>query len=211
MAQLDRIASRVEQPPMTDNVADLREYLKKLANIIAMLGKNLEYVINGNIDGTSNIRVNSIQANSMDVQELSAITANLGTMEAGRIYGAYIATTHEGNYPRVEFSDTANIMQAQGDADSSVGIRADFSGTPAVVWQDGAQSASMLLAAGILGLVTFGGADLSISPSGTLHLSAGSGQQVEFDNWYDVYSLGQTQTLGAALDALSARITALGG
>lgn len=104
-------------------------YLKQLANIVSAMKNDLEHMLNGNLD-VNNIRAKGIKAHSLDVEELSAITANLGKILAGliygvAIYGSYIATA-EGEYPRAEMSNTSNMFGAYGDANKYVKIEANL-------------------------------------------------------------------------------------
>lgn len=118
MAQLNETPTMISGPPNTDDVVTLRDYVANLAEILAKLSKDLDYIINGNLD-VNNIRANSITAIAMDVQELSAITANLGHITAGEIdsveiYGSKIATTR-GAMPRIEMSATNNLLKAENN------------------------------------------------------------------------------------------------
>lgn len=145
MAQLDQTATRVKGPPLTENAAELREYIKYLANIVAMLGKNLDYIINGNLDA-NNIRANSITANKLNVDELSAISANLGHITAGlieavQIFGSYIATST--GYPRVELSSSGNLFGAFASPTSFVTVTPAAYGSPSLRFEDGVTTSTI--------------------------------------------------------------------
>ena len=100
-----------------DYVRTLNDYVKRLANVISAISKDLDFMLNGHLDA-NNIRANSIEtknlkagsitadkiavgavtADKIDVNELSAISADLGHITAGRIdavemYGSYIYGT----------------------------------------------------------------------------------------------------------------------
>lgn len=130
---------RLSGPPDTQDLGQLLLYVKDLANTVAKMAKDLEFIINGNLDA-NNIRANSIQtknlqagsvsadkiqagsissdkiqagaitsekiqansvtADKIQVRQLSAISADMGKITAGEIYGAYIATS-EDRYPMV--------------------------------------------------------------------------------------------------------------
>lgn len=88
------------------NVDQLRSLVKQLHNAAVQQTEELLYLLN-NLD-TQNINEvdgdilvqGTVTAIKMNVQKLSAITADLGKMTAGEIYGAYIATS-EDQYPMV--------------------------------------------------------------------------------------------------------------
>lgn len=128
-------SSRLSAPPQTEDVAELRNYLKTTINQFALMMKDLDYVLNGNLD-VKNVRAKSITADRMDVDELSAITANMGEITAGiirgiEIYGSKISTNETG-YPKAEMSATENLFRVAIDADHTLTILADYSGTPGV-------------------------------------------------------------------------------
>lgn len=69
------------------------------------------------------IQANTITAAKMLVDELSAISADLGKITAGEIYGTYIAT-RENAFPRAEMSAMDNLFKAMQNANSYVSIDA---------------------------------------------------------------------------------------
>lgn len=125
----------MDQKKLIEYVSGLSEYLKETANQQAIIYKELDWMLNGNVDGkniransiTANeIKANSITANEMNVNELSAISANLGHITAGLIEaitmvssvitGSLIQTKAVGNYPRIELSSSNNLLKAEGSA-----------------------------------------------------------------------------------------------
>lgn len=145
MAQLNETPTRIAPPPNTDDLKTLRDYVANLAEITAKLAKDLDFIINGNLD-VDNIRANSITAIALDVQELSAISANLGHITAGEIesveiYGSKIATRKSG-YPRIELSNTNDLLSAKNFNSgiyTNINIEAqdDVIGIPAIVFGGG--------------------------------------------------------------------------
>ncbi|MGW8439975.1 hypothetical protein ACWGXJ_03065 [Paenibacillus sp. S33] len=96
------------------NVDQLRSLVKQLHNAAVQQTEELLYLLN-NLD-TRNINeidgdilvTGTITAAKMNVQKLSAIAADLGTITAGvidsvEIYGSYIATSRD-QFPKVEMS-----------------------------------------------------------------------------------------------------------
>ncbi|GKU76841.1 hypothetical protein [Paenibacillus sp. L3-i20] len=129
--------------------------IRELQDIIAKLAKELDYIINGNLD-VKNIRsksltaevikAGSITAEEMTVDKLSAITADLGTITAGllnavKIYGSYIATS-EDSYPRVEVSTTEKQFKAARTPTQFIEIEAEgiTSASPVFRFVDGSFS-----------------------------------------------------------------------
>lgn len=130
-------------------VKTLQEYIKKLANVLSAIRNDLEFLINGNLD-VKNIRANSITADRLSVDELSAISANLGHITAGlieavQIYGSYIATSQ--GYPRTEFSSTGNFLKAAASPTVDVTISPDGLGnaTPMLIFDHNGLFASMYI------------------------------------------------------------------
>lgn len=136
---------RIQGPPDTQDVGQILAYVKDLANTVAKMAKDLEFLVNGNLDA-NNIRANSIEtknlkansitaekiqagavtAEKISVNELSAISANLGHIVAGliesvQIFGSYIAT-RRGSFPRAEMSNAENLFGAYADNNRYVKI-----------------------------------------------------------------------------------------
>ena len=141
------------------NIPEENISLKDLANSVAIIMKELQWAINGNLD-VKNIRANSVNADrliantitalqimansitadKMDVTELSAISANLGHIIAGliesiEIYGSYIATAN-GTYPRIELSSIGNLLGAFLDATHSLRVEPNVGGAPGIGFYD---------------------------------------------------------------------------
>lgn len=117
----------------------------ELKNAVAKMTKELSWLLN-NLD-TRNMNYidgdvvvdGTITAAKMLVQELSAITANLGHIISGliesvEIYGSYIATRN-GEFPRAEMSSEQNLFGAYTDANRNVLIEAISvpTGSPRVI------------------------------------------------------------------------------
>lgn len=152
---------------------------EELVDLVAKVMKELEWVFS-NLDA-KNIKANSITANEikastitadrMKVTELSAITANLGTITAGimqavSIYGAYIATAN-GTFPRIELSNTANLLKAYKTLTNFLKIDVDIT-DPSIVFNNGTVNAS------IFNYTAFG-STFAITSDASVHLFANSG------------------------------------
>lgn len=160
------------------------------------------------------IIANTITADKMNVQQLSAIAADLGHITAGlieavQIFGSYIATST--GYPRAEMSNTSNLFQASSAAGRYIQMQSLASGIlPAIKLINDGLDGSIYPLTGNLRIETSADAgDITISSGQDLRLSAA--YNVTLSNWGVLYSFGNGQTLQEALDALSNRITALGG
>lgn len=138
-------APRIQGPPNTQDLSVVMEYVKDLANTVAKMAKDVEFILNGNV-AFDNIRTNGIVAKNIQaeaittekiqagavtadkitVNELSAISANLGHIVAGliesvQIFGSYIATSY-GSYPLVELSNTDNMLGAYKSPNNSLQV-----------------------------------------------------------------------------------------
>ena len=110
---------RVPGPPSNPDLQTLAKYVSDVANLFAVLCKEMDYLLNGSLD-VNNIRAKGIKAQNIDVDKLSAIAADLGTITAGvingiQIFGSYIATAN-GTFPRCEMSTTDNLFAAYGSS-----------------------------------------------------------------------------------------------
>ncbi|WP_110930680.1 hypothetical protein [Paenibacillus bouchesdurhonensis] len=103
---------RMSGPPQTEDVAVILDYVKQLANTVAKMAKDLEFILNGNVafdniraEGieaknikaeaittdklhansvtTNKIQAGAVTAEKITVNKLSAISANLGIITAG--------------------------------------------------------------------------------------------------------------------------------
>lgn len=100
----------LEQIKVLEEVGSLAELYEQ----VAKLQRTLRYLLNGNLD-FQNITVGGIKAQNIDVDQLSAIAADIGEVTAGiirgvEIYGSLIATSETG-YPRTEMSTTDNYFK----------------------------------------------------------------------------------------------------
>ncbi|WP_110933253.1 hypothetical protein [Paenibacillus bouchesdurhonensis] len=145
---------RMSGPPQTEDVAVILDYVKQLANTAAKMAKDLEFILNGNVAfdniraegieaknikaeaittdklqansvSTSKLQAGAVTAEKITVNELSAISANLGHIIAGLIeavdiFGSYIATSRY--YPRAEMSNTSNMFKASSSANKYAAV-----------------------------------------------------------------------------------------
>lgn len=203
----------------TQNIHVLQEIgtLEDLYEVVAKLQKTLKYLINGNLDfenlrarsiKADNIEVgsltaeeiaaNTITADKMLVNELSAITAKLGKITSGEIYGTYIAT-NEGTYPRAEMNNTSKHFRALASDDKYTEITTAFGGAPAFHSTDGETQ-------GFIQTFTILGNTFIIGSTHDIDLRPGTGRRVSIPSWSQVYSEGDHQTLATALNNLATAI-----
>lgn len=145
--------------------------LKQVIDALADLMDTLNFLLNGNLD-VKNIRAQSITADRMDVQQLSAIAADLGTITAGIIYGAYIATSN-GTFPRIEFSSVNKLLTAFSDALNHVDVTPSVGGAPGISWTvaDVLNAYLQSTPAGPL-LTSLGGTQITLQASSHLNLDS---------------------------------------
>ena len=207
-------SSMLTSPPQTEDVNELRMYLKTTINQLAVMMKELDYVLNGQID-VKNVRAKSIEADRLKVDELSAITANMGKLTSGKIYGAYIAT-QEGAYPRSEMSSTDNLFTAYMDANNYVRVAAEYSGAPSVYFISPNNSMIESITDATSSIDSL--KQLYLTSTQDIRLLPGSGYAVRLNSWNDLYFDSQGTSLGSVIGdiysqiaSLDARVTALGG
>lgn len=197
-------SSMLKNPPQTEDVAELRTYLKTTINQVAIMLKELDYVLNGNLD-IKNLKANSITAKYLSVDELSAITANLGTITAGiirgiSIYGSLISTNETG-YPRASISNSGNFFDVSTNAGDSIRIEEGLFGDPAIVIRDGGDVTAFIgMVAGALAIqgnvnIVIGTSDgnVTLNPSAVFNVPS----------WDKVVNQATGRTLQQDLDAKS--------
>lgn len=211
---------RISAPSNTKEVDVLLSYTKNLADITARMAKDLEFIINGNVDSkniraesieTRNLKANSITtdkinagaviAEKIDVKELSAISANLGHIVAGliesiEIYGSYIATSR-GGFPRCEMSNSDNLFAAHGGNGRSIKMVAyGNTGSPLLSFSDGQTLSLIYYKNGTFHIDVSSGSDIYINAN-NIYLSPYG--QVRVNSWENIYSDKEQQTLKQAL------------
>lgn len=199
------------------------DYAKKLANTISAIRNDLEFMLNGHLDA-NNIRANSIEtknlkagavtADKIDVNELSAITANLGHIISGliesvEIFGSYISTNRTG-YPRAEMSNTDNMFGAYKSSNNSIQIYSPVDRlSPIILFTaNGINSFLFYDPADNTFSVTSNYANIDISTQGDIQLY---GNSVRLSGWNSLWSNGESKTLKQELDAIDQRLRNLGG
>jgi hypothetical protein len=197
------------------------DIINKINTIVAQLRELLLTLDDYNFD--------KITAQVMDVQQLSAISADLGTINAGTIntvtmnsstinsttmnasdiYGSYIATAN-GAYPRAEMSNTANLFSVLVDALNYAQFTTSTGGGPGLSWtSSGSLSAYLAYAAGLI-LSTFGtNVPITLSPTGDIFLSPGGSAKVSA--WSKHVNTGTGHTLQQDLDAKANAFTGANG
>jgi len=232
MAQLEQTATRVKPPAQTGKVEDLQAYIKYLADIVAILGKNLDFIINGNLDAhniraesveTRNLKAGAVTAEKISVEQLSAISADLGHITAGlieavTIVGSLIQTSLPGIYPRIEFSSTDKLLRAEKDANTFVELDADLSGDPGYRFISPLINFIFSMFLDTVFLQTFGNSSIRLSPGADLFLQAGNYVQLESWNKLRNETTGRTlqQDLNSKANVFTGRtgsvlVSAAGG
>ncbi|WP_338841991.1 hypothetical protein [Paenibacillus glucanolyticus] len=224
---------RISAPPNTQDIGQVLSYVKDLANTVAKMAKDLEFLVNGNLDA-NNIRANSIEtknlkansitaekiqagavtADKITVNELSAISANLGHIVAGliesvEIFGSYIATSY-GSFPFVEMSNTDNMFGAYKSGDNAIQIYSPVERLSPVIrfTANGINSFLFYDPSDNTFSVTSSYANIDISTQGDLHLYA---NLVRLSGWNSLWSNGEARTLRDELDEIDRRLRSLGG
>lgn len=137
--------SQLKAPPLTDDPVELRKYINYLSNQIAIMFKDLDFTLNGDINFTNvkadgitakNIKAGSVTAEKIHVDELSAISADLGKITAGEVYGTYISTNETG-YPKTEMSNTEKLFRTSYDENNYINYVSNYANAPAIEFVTG--------------------------------------------------------------------------
>ncbi|MNM39097.1 hypothetical protein D3C81_498660 [compost metagenome] len=213
-------APRIASPGDLNNISEVLGYVKSLANTVALMAKDLEFIVNGNLD-VNNISANSITAEKIvagsvtadkiqagavtaekiDVNELSAISANLGHIVAGliesiQIFGSYIATRN-GGYPRAEMSNSDDLFAVYRDSTNYIKIAPDIFGNPAIRWmKDGVYVGAISTTLGMYEVWGYNNIKLNTNT-------------VRINSWSGLYSEYENKTLHDELNEIFDRLEAL--
>lgn len=166
-------------PQYNDIVIKVNLLVQELRNLLLSLDTlnvvelNAEVVVAGSITGDK-IAANTITANKMDVDQLSAISANLGHITAGlieavEIFGSYISTAN-GTYPRIDFSSLGNLLAAYLNANQYIAIDPDATGGPTLLFIDSSIMGALSYTGGAVTLNTLLGSNLVFNSAADLDL-----------------------------------------
>ncbi|MVP00344.1 hypothetical protein [Paenibacillus lutrae] len=138
---------------------------EQLGNLVGLIAKEVNYLMDGMI-GNENIRAKSIQADRIDVKELSAFTADIGHITAGLIEGIVIkASQFVGGTINIQTDATiGNNVYLGNQLDGNIkSIR--FSNSP-----------------GSAAYIRYLSGDISINADGFIALNIGSPQGLVVNN-----------------------------
>lgn len=193
-----------------NSMDELKNAVGKMAKELGWLLNNLDTKNMNEIDGDILV-TGTVTAGKINVNELSAISANLGHITAGlieavQIFGSYIAT-RQNAYPRCEMSATGNVFGAYNDANNHVAIEPDYGGSPAVRFTVTGVPRGRIH--NLLGYPMFESySSMDIKAVNTIYIDA---SRVRFDNWDKLYATNPGRTLGDELREAFDRIEALEG
>lgn len=242
---------RIPGPPQTEDLGVVLDYVKQLANSVAKMAKDLEFILNGNVAfdniraegieaknikaeaittdklhansvsadklqansvSTSKLQAGAVTAEKITVNQLSAISANLGIITAGlmqavEIFGSYIAT-RQGGYPRCEMSATGNVFAAYYNANNYIAVEPNYAGTP---------SLNLVVNGVVVGRFNaifgspelYGRYALDLKSEGNIYMNPSG--RVIVRSWDKIYSEEWGRTLREDLVEIFDRLEALGG
>lgn len=236
--QVPPVPPLAEAQEGAEQIKAIHSYMKKMANVLSSLSKDLEFMLNGHLD-VKNIRAEGVEARSIkagaietdkiaagavvadkiDVAELSAISADLGHITAGlveaikmvssTIIGSYIGTKEPGIYPRTEMSATDGYFGAFETEDKHIRIVEDYLG----------QGVTLVFVNGFFGggsmymgsdkLYVKGQNDLGIEANGNITFDSLGTRGCVFNSWSGIYSNGDGQSLRQALDSINTQLASI--
>lgn len=155
------------------------------------------------------IAAGTITADKLSVSQLSAIAADLGTITAGIIYGAYIATAN-GTVPRIELSSSTNLLEAFASLTDSIFIDPVTGGKVQLGFENSTTEVIIQAPAGIFLIATaLAAGEIQISSGEDLRLSAQGDTYV--DSWSELINNATGNTLQSDLDAKQDTLTGYTG
>lgn len=226
-----RHAPNIEGPPNTDDVAVLVDYVKKLANTVAMMSKDLEFIVNGTISSDNVREIAGYNVSSTELKHKSGIVGMNGadpqdpnairfwsgnadpTQAPFRVSQSGILTAVAAlflsalGYPRVELNSGSSLFAAYRIASDFIKIHAEFTGSPTIEFNNGSANAILSAAANTLILNTLLG-DLQLrSQSGNTLISAAGNMNingsVRFNNGSALDSISQPNSTATTVAGLA--------
>ncbi|GGH45905.1 hypothetical protein GCM10008014_08230 [Paenibacillus silvae] len=191
--------------------------LEQIKNAVGIMTKELGWLLSNldtknmnEIDGDILV-TGTVTAGKINVNELSAISANLGHITAGlieavQIFGSYIATRQD-DYPRCEMSATGNVFGAFNDANNHIDIEPNYAGSPAISFTVAGIPRGRIH--NLLGYPIFeSNSSMGLESSGNIFVNT---NQMIFANWDKLFASNPGRTLGDELREIFDRIEALEG
>lgn len=235
--------------PTLDGVeysGNIQQAFDNVVNGVERMRKMVEWLVNGNVNfqniqangiTAKNISANSIETDSLvagavtadkiSVEELSAISADVGHITAGLIesvtvLGSEIMTRSSGLYPRAQMSSTQNMFIAEASSNQHIKMMADVAGEVSLKFKNGSLDGEIRpFSSKFLFNTASGSGSMQLSSGGDLELYADildSSALVLTNSWSRFYSDGDNESLQTAInrlqnqiDDLDDRVTALGG
>lgn len=158
---------------------------------------------------TEKLEAGAVTAEKITVDELSAITANLGHITAGliesiRIFGSYVATRN-GAFPRAELNNQGDLLAVYTDANNYLTIEPGITGEPTLTYRkSGAVSLILGPAFGLTGLLANTPVVLG-TQSGNTNIVCGDSGYVSVPSWSKFVN-GTGDTLQSEFNAIWAAI-----
>lgn len=168
----------VTLPTIDQSETDVNTVVKQLINVYVQFTEEMTYLLShldtkniNEIDGDVLIS-GTVTAAKIMVDKLSAISADLGTIRSGEIYGTYIAS-RENAYPRAEMRATDSIFGAYASSGNSITMTPTSSpvGSPQLSISGGGNS-TVLYQQSSNSLISSSG-NLVLSASSDIDLQAG--------------------------------------
>lgn len=134
-----------------------------------------------------------------------------GNITGSKITGSLIRTSAEEDaYPRIELSDTTNILTAYVDADNYIQIVPDTLGGAQIKFHNnGNEVTQKLFNSGIGGYVYMIQSDGDIQLNSTNDIVSNPTRYHRFSSWSKIYSTGEGSTLLAELNNIKSRLSSL--
>jgi hypothetical protein len=184
-------------PEFQDVVNKVNTLVAELQNLMVSLDTLNIIKLNAKV-----IEAGTVTAEKMNVDELSAISANLGHITAGlveaiEIFGSYIATAAIGVYPRIELSSLSKLLKAELDADNRIELLANLVGSPAFNFITELMVGRLFAADSTLALISNEFLQLE---GDEVYITSDTGY-VNFQSWAKLKNTTSSTTLQQALDA----------
>lgn len=212
-------------------IVQLHRSIMTVYQSLTALNNQLTYMFEGHLDvaniraegiETENLKAGAVTADKITVDELSAISADLGHITAGlveaikmvgsMIIGSYIGTKEPGLYPRTEMSVTGGYFGAFESEDKAIRIIEDYlgQGVSLSFFDTGFGGGSVYMSGGrylyinaISDMVIESGTDIEFKPGGT--------RGVIVPDWYKVYNKSNGRTLGQELSDIFSNFGVIAG
>ena len=215
-------APRISAIGEANTIEELKDYVKKLSNIVAIMAKDLEYIVNGNIDSRNTREIGGYLVNLTSLESRNGVVGLSSEITGGddlriwagnaerelaafRVYESgfvvstkFLLTSSETGFPRIELSSNGSLLSAYTTENNLLTIYASLGERPILEFIEGANGGMLANFGSDFSLISIAGTDLQISSGRDLKLFASN--RITVSDWSKLFSNSDGESLQTALN-----------